>query len=447
MSADASDLSRLTGLRSGKNSYYPAFIRSNERMQRTVRAMDGISRAVVRTADAPHAVLEAVAVAAAGHLSATWVVLGLSDGHVHGARPRYVAVGPDGEMRGEQDALPAVARRELSAIRAGHAVPTARTDAWTRVPMYLESRRVGGLSIYHPARPQPESEDLAALRVLAGFAAMALHTSEQHRQGVMLHRQAHRLKREAQAQAHDLAQRTAELHATEQRLAVAIRRELIDDERHRIARELHDSVTQYVLSAGMAVELARGEAEAAGSDGLASQLDTAKSLTQTAVEQMRSAIYALTAGRHDEVGSLQELIKELVAHHTSLLNITLVAEGEDIHLGDAVHHEIARAVGEALFNVLVHTEARRVTIRLRYRADDLFVSIADDGSGDPKALRRVLRLEQAAVGDGRHRGLANMDERIRSIGGSLAFRRASMGGVRVVLRIPLAERRAAQASS
>ncbi|MFP5336170.1 MAG: sensor histidine kinase, partial [Actinomycetes bacterium] len=54
------DLVALTGVRSGKGSYYRAYLRSNERIQRAVRAMDSISRALVRTIEGPRGLLEEV---------------------------------------------------------------------------------------------------------------------------------------------------------------------------------------------------------------------------------------------------------------------------------------------------------------------------------------------------------------------------------------------------
>lgn len=431
------DLTRLTGVRSGKYSYYPAFVRSTERMQRTVRAMERISEAVVRTVEGPRGLLEEVARAAAVHLDADWVVLALSDGHLAAARPRFVTIGPGLISHDRAADLPEPVRLELSAVRSGFAAPTARSDDWVRVPMSLEGRRVGGLSARHQLREQPEPDDLAALRILANQAAMSLHTSEQYQAGVNLHRQAQRLKRDAQAQARDLNERTSELHAAERRLAVAMQRELVDTERHRIARELHDSVTQYVLSAGMAMELARGDLSAGDLDEAASRLGEAKHLTQTAVSQLRSAIYALAQSHSDSVASLGELLDEVVAHHRSLLDVRIIAEGRARDLGEHVHHELARAVGEALFNVVSHAGATRAVIRLRYREDELRLSVADDGNGDPGELRRMLRLEQRVIGDGRHRGLTNMDERVRSLGGSLAFRRARLGGIRVCLTVPV----------
>ncbi|WP_245988687.1 MadS family sensor histidine kinase [Flexivirga caeni] len=433
----ADEISRLTGVRTGKNSYYPAFVRSSTRMQRTVRAMDRISSVVVRTVEGPRGVLEEVVRAAAGHLEAPWGLLALGDDQLRGARPRFVVVGPGGRSPDDAARLPAYVMAELTAIRAGERAFGAVSTGWLRSPMNLEGRQIGVLSVRPGLGEDPEPEDLAVLRILANQASVSLHTSEQYQAGVTLHRRAQRLNRAAELQARDLAVRTAELQAAEKQLVAATQREIVGSERHRIARELHDSVTQYVLSAGMAVEVARGDAVDRSLDSMAEQLSRAKVFTQTAVEQLRTAIYALDQPPEEAAASLEELIGLVVAHHRPALDVRVVAEGAVSEIPAAASQDLARSVGESLFNVAAHARATRVNVRLRYRPEALTVSVSDDGSGDPTTLRRMLRLEQRSVGDGRHRGLVNMDDRLRSIGGTLAFRRSRLGGVRIVLRVPL----------
>ncbi len=438
--ATAPDLAVLTGVRSGKGSYYRAYVRSDERTQRAVRAMDSISRALVRTVEGPRGLLEEVVRAAAAHLDADWTVLALSDGQVPGARPRFLALGADGTPVDEDDALPPFVRRELGAIRAGHARRTADDVRWVRVPMWLEGQRVGSLVGRHGLPFEPEPGDLSVLRILANQAAVSLHTSEQYHAGLALHRRAQRLYDEAQSQARDLAARTAELRQAETRLLLAHQRELVDTERHRIARELHDSVTQFVLSAGMAVEIARGEAEQLGAADVLGQLETAKNLTGEAVDQLRRAIYALHQPQSDEVATLPDLLHQVASHHRPQLSVTVRVEGRaDWHdrVGPDATHELARAVGEALFNVANHARASRAVVRVRCGASDLFLSVADDGCGDPAELSRIMRLERRMMVDGRHRGLANIDSRVAELGGTVAFRRARIGGVRVEMRVPL----------
>lgn len=439
---DRPNLATLTGVRSGKRSYYRAYVRSDERIKHAVRAMDSISRALVRTVEGPRALLEQVARAAAEYLHANWTILALSDGHLMGARPRFLVVDASGEGFDTDIDLPPLVRRELGAIRAGHPGRTFDDSRWVRVPMILEDRQVGSLVGLHGLEEDPEPSDLSVLRILANQAAVSLHTSEQYQAGLTLHRRAQRLYDEATAQARHLAERNQELRFAKQRLVLAHQRELLDAERQRIARELHDSVTQYVLSAGMAVELARGDVAGLALTSIEAargleQLETAKKLSQEAVDQLRRAIYALHQVSRDTVSTLPELLHEVTGHHGPSLDVKVHVEGDVVLLSNDADHEIARAVGEALFNVACHAAATRAVVRLRYRTEEILVSVDDNGVGNPSELSRMLRVERAGCGDGRHRGLANIESRIVELGGTVAFRRARLGGVRVEMRVPL----------
>jgi signal transduction histidine kinase len=411
-------------------------------MQSAVRAMDSISRALVRRVEGPRGLLEEVARAAADHLDAEWTLLALADGHLAGARPRFIAIDSDGVAHIDEARLPAYVTEELRTIRTGRPPSEAEgglDGQWVWVSMTLVGDTVGALAAIHGLPEGPEASDVSVLRILANQAAVSLHTSQQYQAGLALHRRAQQLYDEATAQAQDLAVRTAELRAAERRLHVARQREVIDAERHRIARELHDSVTQYVLSAGMAVEVARGEAEHLGpaGNGINEQLHTAKGLSQQAVEQLRRAIYALHQPHTDTVKTLPELLAEVLRHHAPSLDGQLRVEGDVLPLPGDAHHEIARAVGEALFNVAAHAQASRVIVRLRYQPSLMLVTVSDDGAGDPSELARLLRLARTSSADGRHRGLVNIDARLADMGGSIAFRRARLGGVRVEMRLPL----------
>lgn len=438
MTSGPPDLQALTGVRSGKGSYYRAYVRSDERTQRAVRAMDSISRALVRTHEGPRGLLEEVVRAAGAHLQAEWTILALTDGHLIGARPRFLVLGA-GERAPVDDTelLPGLVRRELGAIRAGLSVRTADDGRWVRVPVVLAGTKVGALVGLHGLAADPEPGDLAVLRILANQAAVSLHTSEQYLEGQGLHRRAQRLYDEVQAQARDLAARTVELRRAEHRLELARQRELIDAERHRIARELHDSVTQYVLSAGMALEVARGEVEDHDVAGTVhEQLGMAKDLTQQAVSQLRRAIYALSRDQGETLATLPELVREVAEHHRSQLHVRVRVEGEVVPLGVDAEHDIARAVGEAMFNIALHARASRAVVRLRYRPEGVLVSVADDGCGDPVVLGRLLRVERRSR-EGSHRGLANIEARIADLGGRVRFRRARIGGVRIEILVPL----------
>ena len=433
-SEPAPDLAALTGVRSGKRSFYPAYKRSDERLRRAVSAMDSISRSLVRTVEGPRTLLEDVVRAAAEHLQSTWMLLGLGHGALSEVRPRFLAVQGRDRIVDNQYELPPVVRSELEKLRAGLPGGSAVDRyGWVRVPMILDGVCVGGLAGLHGLGRLPEEGDLSVLRILASQAAVSMHTTALHEAGRSISLRAQQLHDEAAHRARDLAEQSAELHRLEQRLVAAHQRELLDTERHRIARELHDSVTQYVLSAGMAVEVCRAEA---GESDLGLRLAEAKDLTRQAVEQLRSAIYALNHPHTgDEPAGLPELLREVAGQHSQHLAVSLRIEGRPRPLGAKAEQSLARVAGEALFNTAVHAHATRVVVRLMYEPERIRLSVADDGHGDPAVLRRMLRLEMAGDSDGRHRGLNNMAVRAAELGGALTLRRARLGGVRVEVSV------------
>ncbi len=436
----APDLATLTGVRSGKRSYYRDYVRSDERLRDAVMAMDSISKALVSTVHGPRGLLEEVVRAAGRHLQADWVLLALGDGELPGARPRFVAMGPDGSFFADPGELPEQAGRELRSIQSGRV--NGVEPGWVRVPMRLADRPVGSLAARHRLGGEPEGSDLSVLRILANQAAVSLHTSEQYSESLELYRLAQQLHAEVDARRSDLVARTSELRETQEHLVLARQRELVDAERHRIARELHDGVSQIVLSAGLSVQLARGDlADGAGPGTLMAHLDRAKALTTTAVDQLRRAIYALEQPQHQRLASLPALLRTVAAQHENRFDVSVRVCGPVRRLPDDGDHEVVRCVGEAMYNVASHARAGRVLIRVSYRPAALMLGVSDDGVGDPAELERLLQLEREAASDGRHRGLALIENRLAALGGSLAFRRSKLGGVRVEMRIPLTENR------
>jgi signal transduction histidine kinase len=446
--AQRPDLESLTGVRSGKGTYYPQYRGAAERLERVVHALDTISHALVRTVEGPETLVRSVVEAAAEHLSADWVLFALADGALPDANPRELVLGPGGEARPVSATLPELVRVHLDGTRAGLLVehdhghgdgpgPTHHVH----VPVELDGGVVGAFVAWTPERRAIDGTDLSVLRILASQTAVALQNSALYQRSRSLLVSSERAYEQSRQHAGDLAVRNAELEATQRQLGVAHRREVLDSERHRIARELHDSVTQCVLSAGMQVEVCRSELARDGrgvDERLVERLGVAKDLTRRAVEQLRSAIYALNHGDDAGRSSLPEMLEQLcTVHMPDELQVLLRVEGNPCELPSGVEHALLRIAGEALFNTAVHGHASRAVVRLAFHPGDVVLSVADDGDGDPARLRTVLRLAAASDLDGRHRGLANMQTRARELGGTLEVRRARLGGVRVAARVPL----------
>ncbi|MCZ4076343.1 histidine kinase [Rhodococcus sp. H36-A4] len=383
----------------------------------------------------------AVAEAARAHLSAQWVVFALADGALGDAGPRRLVLGPDAtpflvdNVEGPplpEDVVECLESIRLATIGDGRDPVIAAHHAF--VPIALDGGVVGAFAAWTPDHRVLDATDSAVLSILASQTAVALQNSALYQSRRVLLERAESAYDEAHRTAADLAIRNAELEATQRQLGAAHRHQVLDDERHRIARELHDSVTQAVLSAGMQIELCRNDIPA---DERRERLDLAKELTRRAVEQLRSAIYALNHAQDADRTSLPEMLEQLsIVRMPDELRVSLRIEGTPLELSSECEHGLLRIAGEALFNTAVHAGATRATLRLAYREDHVQLSIADDGQGDPAHLRLMLRMAENNDVDGRHRGLANMAARAREHGGALEIRRARIGGVRVSARIP-----------
>lgn len=435
------DLAALTGVRSGKQTYYTAYQRSNERLQRTVAAMDSISGALVHPVEGPRPLLEKIVRVASHHLDARWAALALTAHALPSTRPRFLALDALGLVRDDIEELPADARAAVREVVAG-VLPVRATqndDGAVVAPMLLDGRAIGALAVAPHGDLPLETPDLSALHILANLAAVSLHTGDLYRTGLAQQRRAHQLFDEVSEQARLLSVRNEELRAAEQRLRVADQRELIDNERRRIALELHDSVAQTVLTAGLVLEVVRSDLATSGATRrVVPELDRARDLMSTATEQLRSVIYALHHERTaEDVASLPELLAEVASQHRPHLAVRLRVEGSPVPLGTAAEHALARTAGEALFNVAMHSDARKALVRLRYLEDGVVLRVSDDGDGDPAAMRRTVRLARRGTADGRHRGLVGMALRAEALGGSFSIRRSRAGGVAVESRIPL----------
>nr|MBA3906927.1 GAF domain-containing protein [Pseudonocardiales bacterium] len=337
------DLEALTGLRSGKPHYYPEYRTSAERLHRVIQALEGISAALVRTMEGSEALVRAVVEAAADHLTAEWVVFALVEGELPDARPRHLVCGP----RGATSAPPPHVEEHIEHVRAGDAGGTHEDHQLRHhlhVPIRLDGRVVGGFAAWTPGDREIDDTDHSVLRILAGQTATALQNCALLDHSTRLHARTAR-------QAEDLRARNDELTATQAELGAARQREVLDDERHRIARELHDSVTQYALSAGMHIELVRSEIR---DDRLRAQLDTAKDLTRRAVEQLRSAIYALNE-EHADGEDLPSMLRRLSGvHMPDELSVEVRIGGKPVALSTECEQSLFRIAGEALFNTAVH---------------------------------------------------------------------------------------------
>jgi len=226
--------------------------------------------------------------------------------------------------------------------------------------------------------------------------------------------------------------RTGLLEAGREREARA--RQAVADERTRIARELHDVVSQalgvIVMQAGGA-----GSVPKLGEEEAKVVLSTIEQTGRQAFAEMRRLVGVLRD--EDEGAALAPLpttgeIPALIARLASTgLDVDLEIEGFRREVPAGVELSAYRIVQEALTNTLKHAGAGHARVRLAWSADHLDVEVRDDGpaAGSPVPL-------SVHAGSGGN-GLVGMRERVMLFGGELEAGPVRDGGYRVAARLPL----------
>jgi PAS domain S-box-containing protein len=180
-------------------------------------------------------------------------------------------------------------------------------------------------------------------------------------------------------------------------------------ERSRLARELHDSVTQALYSVNLHAEAASLALTAGDQDVVAASLQKLQIMTHQAMMDLRMLIFELRPPALKEEGLAAALRARLSTVETRAgLQTEFHLDGEE-HLPLAVAEELFWIAVEAFNNVLKHASARRVRVRLSIAGGRVRLSIADDGLGfDPEAARSQSGM-----------GLRSIAERAERIGGRL----------------------------
>jgi two-component system, NarL family, sensor histidine kinase LiaS len=210
------------------------------------------------------------------------------------------------------------------------------------------------------------------------------------------------------------------------RLSGEASRAAVLEERQRLARDLHDAVSQAIFSFAMTTAAARRLIEQ-DPERAAARMAEAESLATVAQREMRALLLELRpvelAGR-PLAEALSQFLAELGERHEVATGF--VQESGDGQLGPALEDGLFRIAQEAVMNAVRHAAPHRVDVRLAVDGPWATVSVEDDGRGFDPAL---------APPDA-HYGLRSMRERAEELGGSLAVRSAPGRGTYVQVRVP-----------
>jgi signal transduction histidine kinase len=198
------------------------------------------------------------------------------------------------------------------------------------------------------------------------------------------------------------------------------------EERNRLARELHDSVTQQLFSMTLTSQAARAHMEK-NPQRAAAQLERLQETSAAALAEMRALIFQLRPPALSDQGLVTGLQQHIAAlSRREGLHIELSASGDE-RLARGYEQALYRIVQEALNNVVKHAQATNVRVLLEFKPEQMQICVSDNGQGfDPHARQS---------GDGRHLGLISMRERAAEIGGSMELHSAPGQGTQVIVTV------------
>lgn len=198
-----------------------------------------------------------------------------------------------------------------------------------------------------------------------------------------------------------------------------------EDERRRIARELHDDLTQRLARLAIdAAQMEKGRAPAAGDSGAHGVRDELVRLS----EDVHALSYRLHPSMLDDLGlkdALQAECERIMRRESVKVELSLADVPHNLPPSIALC--LFRIAQEALRNVTRHSGARKVAVQLSLEDGQVHLAVVDDGQGfDPEQARQRASL-----------GLASMRERVRLVGGRLEIDSAPGRGTRVEAWVPV----------
>jgi signal transduction histidine kinase len=215
-----------------------------------------------------------------------------------------------------------------------------------------------------------------------------------------------------------LVKENARLHERARQVAVL-------EERQRLARDLHDSVTQALYGLSLHAEAATRALADGETAPVASNLHEIRETTQEALGEMRLLLFELRPPLLEERGLLGALQSRLGAVEARA-GLTTEIQGEGAErLRPEAEQELYRLAQEALNNVLKHAHARHVSIELDVTTNRAVLEVADDGVGFEPDLH-----------GGHGFGLPGMRERAAKLGGTLQVESAPGAGTRIRVEVP-----------
>lgn len=218
-----------------------------------------------------------------------------------------------------------------------------------------------------------------------------------------------------------------EQHAIERQLVSAAQEKAVLEERQRLARDLHDSMTQALYGVTLHAQAARRMLAAGDIQTASSSLQAVQDAAQNVLDEMRLLIFDLRPPILEQAGLATALQARLEALEGRVnLQTKLFVDGE-IDLPISVERALYRIAQEALNNALKHAHAHTITIHLIQQTTRIILEINDDGTG----------FDSTNIQTTRGMGLHSIAERVEQLKGFYRLHSAPGSGTTLRVEVPI----------
>lgn len=305
----------------------------------------------------------------------------------------------------------------------GH--PTVR--AFLGVPLRVNEQTIGMIGAANKDSAYTD-EDEQLLGAYASLVAIAIHNANLYEQ---LHASRQELERKVSERTHELAIAKDDLAQKAEQLRKLLEAtvNIQEAERARIAHDMHDGMTQMIVSALFETQCTKESLALANNNTARDHLEDVQALLKQIDLETRRIIYDLRPLILDARG-LVPAIEQFASRcqQYSQIKCSLKVSGIPYRLQSDVEIGVYRLIQEALQNITTHAQATQADIHLEFSKEQVYVSIRDDGIG--------FDLEHVLNEPDEHLGLIGMKERIQCLGGQIDIQSKQDHGTRIVLTVP-----------
>lgn len=292
-------------------------------------------------------------------------------------------------VRGRRDQYPEtwwrakIAEAGRSAIEQRMPVVEMVDRTWLMtVPVKTKGRLVGVLAVMNPMSRRFTDDQVALIAVLGAFAGTAIENA--------------RLQSQSQYA-------------------------LLADERSRIAKEMHDGLSQSLFSSSLELDICRKKV-LEDPEGVAKRLDKVQTILVRSLSELRRYIHdlrPLSLNALGLIGALHQRLNEI--GDARGVSVRVYTEGDERALPPGVEAALYRVAQEGVTNIAKHADAKHAIVILRFEATKVLLTIEDDGRGFDleEAYDKVEREESL--------GLKSMRERVQNEGGQFTITSGKRG--------------------